>query len=71
LVLVAESAAEWTIARPPRLVEARDERYRAKVDALPDGVAMMAARLSWRAVAAFLLDAVGGDYSRRVVGLSQ
>jgi len=69
--LVAESAAAWTIARPPRLVDARDERYRAKVDGLPDGVAMMAARLSWRAVAAFLLDAVGGDYTRRVVGLSR
>ena len=44
----------WTIARPPRLVECADERYRIARDALPAGGSTM----SFRAVAAFMLDTV-------------
>ncbi|HLK38748.1 MAG TPA: NAD(P)-binding oxidoreductase [Polyangiaceae bacterium] len=67
--LVAQSAVEWTIARPPRLVMTRDEGYVAEEGKLPGGLTVRAA-MSWRAVAAFLLHAVEGNlYPRRVVGL--
>ncbi len=56
----------WTIARPPRLQEATSERYRASVAALPEGPSSM----SFRAVAAFMLDSVEqGVHIREVVGL--
>jgi putative NADH-flavin reductase len=67
--LVTESELEWTIARPPRLVMTREESYRAEEGRLP-GRLTVAASISWRAVAAFLLDAVERHlYARRVVGL--
>jgi putative NADH-flavin reductase len=67
--LVAKSGLDWTIARPPRLVMTRDEGYRAEEGRFPGGLNVRAA-MSWRAVAAFLLDAVEGNlYARRVVGL--
>jgi putative NADH-flavin reductase len=67
--LVTESELEWTIARPPRLVMTRDEGYRAEEGRLPARMSV-AASMSWRAVAAFLLDAVERHlYARRVVGL--
>jgi putative NADH-flavin reductase len=66
---VEASAVDWTIARPPRLVATRDEGYRAQDGALPDGLTLRA-KLSWRAVAAFLLDAVDdARYVRKVVGI--
>ena len=58
---------EWTIARPPRLVQAPSERYVSAVDRLPDGDTTM----SFRAVAAFLLDgAERHAHVREVVGLA-
>jgi putative NADH-flavin reductase len=52
--VVKASDLEWTIARPPRLVHAKDARYLSARDALPDG----ASTATFRAVAAFMLDAV-------------
>jgi putative NADH-flavin reductase len=67
--LVQGSELEWTIARPPRLVMARDEAYRAQEGHFPTRLSV-GASMSWRAVAAFLLDAVEKQsYTRRVVGL--
>jgi putative NADH-flavin reductase len=66
---VTESDLEWTIARPPRLIMTRDEGYRAEEGRLPVRMSV-GASISWRAVAAFLLDAVEKHlYSRRIVGL--
>jgi hypothetical protein len=67
--LVTESEMEWTIARPPRLIMTRDEGYRAEEGRLPVRLSV-GASMSWRAVAAFLLDAVERHlYPRRIVGL--
>jgi len=57
----------FTIARPPRLVERADASYRSEVDALPiNGFTM-----SFRAVAAFLLDCLEQrTHEREVVGLA-
>jgi putative NADH-flavin reductase len=67
--LVAASELDWTIARPPRLVMTREEGYSAEENGLPGGLTVRAA-MSWRAVAAFLMDAVEGNlYARRIVGL--
>ena len=61
----------WTIARPPRLVDARDEEYRAEDGAVSAALTLSAA-MSWRAVAAFLLHAVEGDlFPMRIVGLDR
>jgi putative NADH-flavin reductase len=63
------SALDWTIARPPRLVDARYEEYRAEDDALPGGMTL-GSQLSWRAVATFLIDAVDdARYVRKTVGI--
>jgi hypothetical protein len=57
----------WTIARPPRLINTSDERYRATRDALPSGAFSM----SFRAVAAFMLDTVEHrTHVHQVVGLA-
>jgi putative NADH-flavin reductase len=69
---VRGSQVDWTIARPPRLVLDRDERYRAADGALPPGVPFYRARLSWRAVARFLLDEVDERrFVRKTVGISR
>jgi putative NADH-flavin reductase len=52
--VVSSSGLSWTIARPPRLVHDRDEVYRSALDGLPPGKRVV----SYRAVAAFLLDAI-------------
>ncbi len=58
---------EWTIARPPRLVASSEESYRSEPDALPAGASAM----SFRAVAAFLLDSVEHrTHERQIVGLA-
>jgi len=59
---------EWIIARPPRLVDKGDEQYRSERDKLPaNGFSM-----SFRAVAAFLLDALAARaHTREVVGLAR
>jgi hypothetical protein len=64
-----QSELQWTFARPPRLVQTREEAYRELEDALPCGLTLRAA-LSWRAVAAFMLDCVqAGSHVRKVVGI--
>ena len=58
---------DWTIARPPRLVKTEDESYRSEREALP----ARAWSMSYRAVAAFLLDsAERGSHAREIVGLA-
>jgi uncharacterized protein YbjT (DUF2867 family) len=52
--IVQESGLAWTIARPPRLTKSPDVRFRALRDALPAGSRVM----SFRSVAAFMLEAV-------------
>ncbi|HYV86112.1 MAG TPA: NAD(P)-binding oxidoreductase [Patescibacteria group bacterium] len=66
--IVRATALEWTIVRPPRLVNAPDEVYRSLRDALP----ARAFTMSFRAVAAFMLDAVERHaYERQIVGLAR
>ena len=52
--IVQTSGLEWTIARPPRLKKSPDVSFRALRDALPPG----SWAISYRSVAAFMLDAV-------------
>ena|SRR2546422_6137696 len=67
--IVKAAGIDWTIARPPRLVPAADESYRAQPSGLPTGGNLFSV-LSWRAVAAFMLDsAERGLYQREVVGI--
>jgi putative NADH-flavin reductase len=65
--LVRASGLAWTIARPPRLTKSPDASFRAARDALPPGSRAM----SFRSVAAFMLDAVERrSHVTEVVGLS-
>lgn len=65
--IVRATPLEWTIARPPRLVSRADQRYACARDALPNHGRTM----SFRAAAAFMLDAVAQHaHLREVVGLS-
>ena len=65
---VTESPLSWTIARPTWLAKSPDENYRAQIGALPPG----AAKLSFRALARFMLDAVEkGLYQRQILGLGK
>jgi len=65
--VVRATPFDWTIARPPRLVDAADDRYRSQRDAFPPGRLSM----SFRAVAAFLLDCIEqGRHARAIVGLA-
>jgi putative NADH-flavin reductase len=65
--IVRATSLDWTIVRPPRLIRGSHEGYRSQRDALPvDGFSM-----SFRAVAAFMLDAVEHhSHVREVVGLA-
>jgi|ERR1700722_9095816 putative NADH-flavin reductase len=66
--VVRATELDWTIARPPRLVEAQDESCRCARDALPAGAWSM----SFRAVARFLIEcAEQGTHVREVVGLAK
>jgi hypothetical protein len=66
--IVRATPLDWTIARPPRLVRAPDTGYRSAIDALPPRGRSM----SFRAVAAFMLDAVEQRaHVRQVVGLAR
>jgi putative NADH-flavin reductase len=68
--LIEASGLDWTIARPPRLVMTRDVGYSAEEGRFPGGMTVRAA-MSWRAVAAFLIDAVERNlHERRIVGLA-
>ena len=64
---VRATSLDWTIARPPRLIERPEEAYRARPDALPvDGFTM-----PFRAVAAFMLDAAEHHtHVHEIVGLA-
>ncbi len=65
--IVRATSLEWTIARPPRLTKRSEERYRTTRDALPTGGFSM----SFRAVAAFMLDAVEHRaHLHEIVGLA-
>jgi putative NADH-flavin reductase len=65
--IVRATSLDWTIARPPRLVNGSDEGYHASHDALPTGASSM----SFRAVAAFMLDAVEQrTHVHEIVGLA-
>ncbi len=64
--VVQATTFDWTIARPPRLVETPEEAYRGASGTLPRGGYSM----SFRAVATFMLDCVEqATFSRAVVGL--
>jgi putative NADH-flavin reductase len=64
--VVRASAAQWTLIRPPRLLDRRDERYEVS----PDGLPPAHHTLAWRALAAFMLDAAeSGRYRCATVGL--
>jgi putative NADH-flavin reductase len=64
--IVSVSGLAWTIARPPRLTKSTDASFRALRDALPPGSRAM----SFRSVAAFLLDAVERkSHVSEIVGL--
>jgi putative NADH-flavin reductase len=66
--IVRATSLDWTIARPPRLIDRSDEQYRTAVGALPAGGFSM----SFRAVAAFALDVVEQrTYVQDVVGLAR
>jgi putative NADH-flavin reductase len=65
--IVRATSLDWTIARPPRLVDRADEGYRAERGALP----ARGFTMSFRALAAFMLDAAkNGAYVHEVVGLA-
>jgi putative NADH-flavin reductase len=66
--IVRSTALDWTIVRPPRLTGGSDEQYRAAPNSLPQGPLSM----SFRAVAAFMLDAVEQhSYAREIIGLGK
>jgi hypothetical protein len=66
--IVRASGLAWTIARPPRLTPSRDASFVAVRDALPAGSRVM----SFRSVAAFMLDAVEQrSHVAEVVGLAR
>jgi putative NADH-flavin reductase len=66
--VVRATGFDWTIARPPRLVKEPSESYRCAIDTVPPGAWSM----SFRAVAAFLVDsAEQRAHVRHVVGLAR
>jgi putative NADH-flavin reductase len=66
--IVRASGLAWTIARPPRLTRSPDTSFRAVRDALPPGSRVM----SFRSVAAFMLDAVERRFHvADIVGLAR
>ena len=67
--LVQQTPLQWTIARPPRLVHTRNAGYRAQEGGMPEPLSARST-MSWRSVAAFLLDAAEGRlHAHKVVGL--
>jgi putative NADH-flavin reductase len=66
--VVRASNLAWTIARPPRLKQSPEAGFRALRQALPPGSRSM----SYRSVAAFMLDAIERrSHVREIVGLAQ
>jgi len=67
--VVRATPLDWTMARPGRLVQSADAGYRAQPDALPAHAPLS---MSFRAVAAFLVDCVEQHtHSRAIVGLAR
>jgi len=66
--LVETSSTDWTIVRPPRLVDGGPPvGYRVKADALPEGAWAM----QYADLATFLLDAAEkGEHLKMVVGVA-
>lgn len=65
--VVRGTSLEWTIARPPRVTNGSDAGYRAVRDGLP----ARGFSISFRGVAAFMLDAVEQrTYLKQIVGLA-
>jgi putative NADH-flavin reductase len=65
--VVQASELAWTIARPPRLIDSENASFRALRNRLPPGSRAM----SYRSVAAFLLDAVERrSHVGEIVGLA-
>jgi putative NADH-flavin reductase len=66
--VVRATPFDWTIARPPRLFESKEATYRSEAGALP----ARGWSLSYRAVAAFMLDCIEqGRHAHEVVGLAR
>ena len=66
--ILEDSALDWTVARPPRLIRTKDETYRSLEGAFLPGAFQT---MSFRAVALFLLEsAEQGLHSRKIVGLA-
>jgi putative NADH-flavin reductase len=67
--VVRATALEWTLARPGRLVHTTDESYRTARDGLVAGAPLS---MSFRAVAAFLVDCVDQHtHAREIIGLGR
>jgi putative NADH-flavin reductase len=65
--IVQTSGLAWTIARPPRLIDSENANFKALRNRLPPGSRAM----SYRSVAAFLLDAVERrSHVGEIVGLA-
>jgi uncharacterized protein YbjT (DUF2867 family) len=66
--IVQTSGLAWTIARPPRLTQSAETKFLAVRDALPAGSRAM----SFRSVAAFMVDAVERrSHVGEIVGLAR
>jgi putative NADH-flavin reductase len=66
--IVRSTPFDWTIVRPPRLTNSPDTTFRIAPDALPHNGTVA----SFRAVAAFMVDAVEQrSYIRELVGLAR
>ncbi|SRR5665213_506538 len=64
---LTDSSLDWTIARPPGLAKNNDESYHS----LEGGLPSKAFRMSFRALAKFMLDSAEKQlHSRKVVGLA-
>jgi putative NADH-flavin reductase len=65
--IVQASGLQWTIARPPRLIDSENATFKALRNRLPPGSRAM----SYRAVAAFMLDSVERrSHLGEIVGLA-
>jgi putative NADH-flavin reductase len=66
--IVRSTPFDWTIVRPPRLTNSQDVKFRVTRDSLPRNGTVA----SFRAVAAFMVDAVEqGSHIRELVGLAR
>jgi hypothetical protein len=66
--IIRSTPFNWTVVRPPRLTNSPDTRFRTTRDALPRNGTVA----SFRAVAAFMVDAVEQrSHSRELLGLAR